>query len=280
MKKILITGSNSYVGVSFKDYLALWPEEYEVDEISTRDDSWKTFDFSPYDAIYHVAGIAHIKETAENAHIYYEVNRDLAIQTANKAKIEGVKQFVFLSTMSIYGMDMGIITKDTVPNPKNNYAKSKLQAEEGLEPLADDNFKVTILRPPMVYGKGCKGNFQTMIKLVKKLPFFPRLNNQRSLIYVDNLSSFVKKCIDGKLSGIYFPQNQEYMNTTKMACWIAESLGKKVYMSWLLGLGVKILQPFVGIARKGYGSLIYKDTEIFSYSYCVFGNKESVNKSV
>lgn len=280
MKKILITGANSYIGVSFENYMKQWADEYSVDTVDMIDGTWRDKDFSGYDAVFHVAGIAHKKETSENAHLYYEVNRDLAVETAAKAKKDGVKQFIFLSSMSVYGMDIGVITKDTVPSPKSNYGRSKLQAEEGIDKLASDDFKVCVLRPPMVYGKNCKGNYQTVVKIVKKSPVFPRIKNERSMIYIDNLSSFVKLCIDKELKGLYLPQNKEYVKTIDIAKSIALKLEKKRYFSILLGCGVFVIRPFVSVAKKGFGSLIYSNTEEFNYDYCVVDNNESFKSSI
>ena len=185
MKKILITGANSYIGMSFENYVKkYYSGDYEVDTVDMIDGSWREKDFSGYDTVFHVAGIAHQKETKENAHLYYAVNRDMAIETAQKAKKDGVEHFVFLSSMSVYGMETGIITPQTVPNPKTNYGISKWQAEQGMETLISTTFKVAVVRPPMVYGEGCKGNYQTMAKLARKLPFFPWVENQRSMLYM------------------------------------------------------------------------------------------------
>jgi UDP-glucose 4-epimerase len=204
-----------------------------------------------------VAGIAHRKETKENAPLYYKVNRDLAAQAARLAKAAGVKQFVFLSTMSVYGMETGHITRQTQPAPKSHYGKSKLEAEELLAPLADASFTITVLRPPMVYGKDCKGNFQSVIKLVKTFPAFPKVNNQRSMIWIENLCAYVAYCIHHGLGGLHLPQDPEYMNTSEMAACIAKGLNKKLYTSRLLGLCVKILLPFLKPAQKAFGSLTY-----------------------
>lgn len=277
MKKILITGANSYIGTSFEDYIKQWPEEYSVDIIDMIDGTWREKDFSEYDSVFHVAGIAHQKETKENAPLYYNVNRDLAIETAQKAKEAGVKQFVFLSSMSVYGMDTGVITKDTVPHPKSNYGKSKLQAEEGITVLRDKHFNVAILRPPMVYGDKCKGNYQLIVKIVELSPVFPRINNQRSMIHILNLTSFVKMCIDNDLDGIYFPQNNHYVNTKDMAQEIAIQKGKKLYMSCLCGLAVFVCRPFVSKLKKAFGSLIYVDTEEFEFKYCLPQQGDSTN---
>jgi len=281
MKRILITGANSYIGMSFEKYIKEnYPDDYIVDTVDMIDVSWREKDFSGYDSVFHVAGIAHQKETNENASLYYKVNRDLAVETAEKAKRDGVKQFIFLSSMSVYGMDMGVITKETVPNPKSNYGMSKLQAEDGIKALASDTFLICMLRPPMVYGKGCRGNFQSVCKLVKKFPVFPDVNNERSMIYIDNLCAFVKLCVDRSLHGLYFPQNREYVKTTDIAKEIAETMQKKLWISGLAGAGVCIIRPFIGMAKKAFGTLIYKDTEDFDYEYCIINNMESFHLSV
>ena len=280
MKKILITGSGSYIGESFKEYLKQYGEEYSADTLDMQRADWREHDFSGYDVVYHVAGIAHRKETSENAHLYYEVNRDLALEVARKAKSEGVSQLIFLSSMSVYGVEKGVITPDTPLAPKTNYGRSKMEAEEGMAELASEDFAICTLRPPMVYGKGCKGNFVSVVSLVRKLPFFPRVENRRSMIYIDNLSSFVKMAIDRELSGVYFPQNREYMNTSQMAMGIAEGLGKKCRLSRLLGFGVKLLMPFVSMAKKGFGTLIYENTESLDFEYIVISAEDSVKKSV
>ena len=270
MKKILITGAGSYIGMSFERYIKeRFGDEYSVDTVDMIDGSWREKSFSGYDAVYHVAGIAHQKETKENAESYYKVNRDLAIETAKKAKADGVAQFVFLSSMSVYGKDTGVITKETVPTPVSNYGKSKLEAEEGITALRSDDFKVVVLRPPMVYGEGCKGNYQTVVKIVKKLPIFPNVKNKRSMINVDNLSSFVEMVVRDGLDGLYFPQNKNYVSTKALAKDIAKSMNKKIYMSFLCGLAVYIFRPFVKKLKKAFGSLTYVDTEDFDFSYCV-----------
>lgn len=262
MKKILITGANSYIGTSFEKYIKEnFADQYQVDTIDMIAGSWREKSFTGYDVIFHVSGIAHQKETKENAHLYYEINRDLAIEVAKKAKKDGVKQFIFLSSMSVYGMDTGVITKETKPNPKTNYGKSKLQAEEQIADLRDDSFKVCVLRPPMVYGDGCKGNYQTIVKLVKKFPVFPRVNNKRSLIHIDALVLFIKTAVDNVFDGLYFPQDKEYIRTIDLAKKIAKQENKKIYFSFLLGLVVIIFRPFVGKLRKAFGNLIYQNIE-------------------
>lgn len=281
MKKILITGADSYIGVSFEKYLnACFPCDYSINTIDMIDGSWKEKSFAGFDSVFHVAGIAHQKETKANAHLYYEVNRDLALETAKKAKADGVKQFVFLSSMSVYGMDTGIINRDTPIRPKSHYGRSKAEAEEAIELLNDDNFRICIIRPPMVYGKGCKGNFNSVCSIVRKLPFFPRVRNRRSMIYIDNLSSFVRMCVDEEFSGVYFPQNRHYVATMDMAKGIASAMNKKICFEYLTGWAVSVLKLFLPVAKKAFGSLVYEDMEDFSFSYIVTEQEESFTNSI
>ena len=264
MKRILITGANSYIGTSFERYIKEnYPDEYLIDTVDMIDGSWREKSFSGYDSVFHVAGIAHQKETKENAHLYYEVNRDLAIETAKKAKVDGVLQFVFLSSMSVYGMETGVITKDTLPNPKTYYGKSKREAEQGLSSLTSDDFRVCILRPPMVYGKGCKGNYQNLVKIAAKVPVFPDYRNQRSMISIENLTEYVRKVIDSVLEGTYMPQNAEYVCTSDMVAQIALEQGKRIRLTKVFNPLVWLLAKVSLKGRKAFGSLIYQDIAAF-----------------
>jgi len=277
MKRILITGKNSYVGNSFAEWVSQYPDKYEVDKISLRNDDWKKKDFSKYDVVLHVAGIAHRKEKKRDKDLYFRVNRDLAYEVAKKAKKEGVSQFIFLSSMSVYGMETGVITRDTVPQPKSLYGKSKLEAEKLIEHLNDQTFKVAILRPPMVYGKGCKGNYPKLAKLAKITPLFPDIDNKRSMIFVDNLSKFLKVIIDNNQSGLFFPQNNEYVNTSELVELIAKYNNKKIKLTKLFNPIINSLK-FNSTVKKIFGTLIYeKNISINLYQYVDFVDlKESV----
>src|SRR5699024_6112517 len=263
VKKILITGKNSYVGNSLAKWLENDPQRYSVNRISLRDESWKEQDFSIYDVIVHVAGIAHVSRNPKMEETYYKVNRDLTIETAKKAKSEGVKQFIFLSSIIVYGENMdnkGIITKDTLPEPSNFYGKSTLQAEKGIEPLDDSDFNVAILRPPMIYGKGSKGNYPKLSKAAQKLPIFPDMDNQRSMLHIDNLSEFIKLIIDNQEDGLYFPQNQEYVNTSEMVNMIAKVHGKKIKLTKIFNPILNLMRNKVGIINKVFGNLFYEQS--------------------
>jgi nucleoside-diphosphate-sugar epimerase len=275
MKQILITGANSYIGNSLEKWLSKNPQQYSIDTLDMENENWMKKDFSKYDVIFHVAGIAHIKETKKNKELYYKINRDLAFEVAKKAKDEGIIQFIFLSSMSVYGVEQGTINKNTPLNPNTNYGKSKVQAEELIRPLGDNKFKVAIIRPPMVYGKGCKGNYSKLSKLVKKLPIFPKLNKERSMIYIDNLCEFVKILIDDLSNGLFFPQNREYVNISEMVKIIAEANGKKILMTSIFNPFLNILK--INLVQKAFSELVYdKKLSKFQKDYMIFNFKTSI----
>lgn len=266
MKKVLITGANSYIGTSFEKHLSKWPKKYTVEAVDMIDGSWREKDFSEFDTIYHVAGIAHSdsgKISQEKEKLYRSVNTDLTIETAKKAKSEGVKQFIFMSSAIIYGESAPIgkekiITKDTKPCPANCYGDSKLQAEMGLKELDDENFKVVILRPPMIYGKGSKGNFPALEKFALKLPIFPSVKNERSMLYIGNLVEFVRLMIENDERGVFWPQNGEYSNTSSLVKMIADCKGKKILLIPGFGWALKLLSHFTGLVNKAFGNLVYE----------------------
>lgn len=277
MKRILITGANSYIGTSFVKWMSKCKEEYDVHEIDMKDGTWREKDFSGYDIIFHVAGIAHIKETKKNAHLYYKINRDLLYEVAKKAKASGVKQFIFLSSMSVYGMNTGVITRDTIPAPNSNYGKSKLQGEELISSLQDAAFNIVILRPPMVYGKGCKGNYNRLEKIALKSPIFPKIGNKRSMIHIDNLCEFLRLMIVNEEKGIFYPQNEEYSNTKELVRLISETNGKNIKLTKMFNVILKIMSKKIGIINKVFGNLVYdKSMSEYKDNYRVMDIKQSV----
>lgn len=275
MKRVLITGKNSYIGTSLEKWLMREPDKYKVNIVDMIDGSWKEKDFTEYDVVFHVAGIVHIKETSDNQDLYYKVNRDLAYEVAQKAKEDGVEYFIFLSSMSVYGVENGVIDKNTLPSPKTAYGKSKLEAEELINRLQNDSFTVVTIRPPMVYGKDCKGNYPRLASLALKIPIFPKVDNKRSMIYIDNLSEFVKQLIDTRRGGLFFPQNSEYVNTRHMFTLIAEAHGKKVTMTKLFNPLLRILN--VSMLNKVFGDLMYEmSMSEYESDYRVCGFCESI----
>ena len=288
MKRVLITGANSYIGTSFENYMSQWAEEYQVDTVDMIEGKWRKKDFSKYDAVFHVAGIAHSdkgKISAEKEKLYYAVNTDLTVETAKKAKAEGVKQFIFMSSAIVYGDSAPIgkskrITKDTPTSPVNCYGDSKVQAENGLLPLNDNFFKVVVLRPPMIYGKGSKGNYPLLAKIATKLPIFPYVKNERSMLYIENLTEFVKLMIDNEEQGIFWPQNAEYSNTSELVKMISDVHGKSMVLISGFGWALKKLGCITGIVNKAFGSLSY-DMSLSEYKceYRKYSLQESVKKT-
>lgn len=276
--KVLITGAGSYIGESVKEYASEHYPNITFDTLDMLDADWRDYDFSSYDTVYHVAGIAHAdvgKVSDEQIEKYYSVNTDLAIEVANKAKSAGVHQFIFMSSMIVYGDSAPIgkekmIDRNTVPEPANFYGDSKWQADKGVRALADDKFKVAVLRPPMIYGKGSKGNYPILSKLAKKLPIFPDIENKRSMLHIDNLCEFMCKLILCGEGGIYFPQNKEYTKTSDLVAEIRRASHKKSKNIKALSPAVKIAYHIPGKARglvnKAFGNNCY-DQELSKYSF-------------
>jgi len=311
MKRILITGATGYIGTNVVHYLSEYnkrkgQECYIADCLSLRDAAWEDFDFSPYDTILHLAGkahadIGHVSE--ETKQEYYNVNCELAVRTATKAKEQGVPHFVYLSSIIVYGDSANVgkrkcITANTKETPANFYGDSKWQAEQKLRALEefgeDKPFYVAVVRPPMVYGKGSKGNFPLLAKLAAKTPIFPNVRNERSMIYIENLVEFLRLLIDSGQGGVYLPQNAEYVTTAKMVKVIGEVQNKKICLLGVLNpfvwLASKLPGKIGGMANKAFGSLSiakefsYKEMtgvlpeEIKGYRICDF--EESVYRSI
>lgn len=271
MKKVLITGKGSYIGTSFIQWVnEKHPSEFEIEELDMIDVTWREKNFAEYDIIFHVAGLAHAdvgKVSDETKAFYYKINRDLTIETAEKAKKSGVKQFVFMSSMIIYGESAGVgkrkvITKDTKPHPANFYGDSKWQADKGVRKLQNDDFHVAVIRPPMIYGKGSKGNYPLLSKMAKKLPIFPKIRNERSMLHIDNLCEFLVMLMNSGEGGIHFPQNREYVQTCQMVKMIGKVSGHKIRLVRGLNLGVIIAGKIPGkisvLVNKAFGNMVYE----------------------
>ena len=286
LKKILITGANSYIGESVEKWLNNSNNEYEVDTLDMLDPNWKEYDFSKYDTVFHVAGIAHAdvgNVSEEVKQKYYKVNTELTLEVANIAKEAKVKQFIFMSSMIVYsGCETTHITKDTQPKAENFYGDSKLQADLKLQEMNDESFKVVVVRPPMIYGKGSKGNYPQLAKLATKLPVFPIVDNKRSMLHIDNLCEFIKLMIDNEEAGVFFPQNDEYTNTSDMVQMIANVKGHKIIMLPGTSLPIKLLENLPGkigsLASKAFGDSYY-DMDMSLYDlidYRVVDMKQSI----
>lgn len=278
--KVLITGKNSYVGRAAA--LRLTEAGHEVEELDMIGNAWKEKDFSGFDCVFHVAGIAHDVKGKQNEGLYMAVNRDLAVETAEKAKNSGVKQFIFMSSMSLYENCKGNITADTPYSAKSPYGRSKLQADEKIREMSDENFKVAVLRPPMIFGKDCKGNFPRLVSLALKTPLFPKIENKRSMLYIENLSEFVRLAVENRVEGVFFPQNPQYFATYAIVSTAAAAKGKKLRLTKLFNWLVFLLMPFSKSMKKVFGSLTYDKSlsDTFDGKYNIVGNEDSIDKSI
>ena len=260
MKNVLITGAESYIGSKVREYLELDSEGFKVDELDVRYDSWRECDFSKYDVVYHVAAIVHRNEKEVGEQLYYKVNRDLAFEIAEEAKESGVKQFIFMSTMSVYGLIYSNedITLETECNPVTSYGKSKLEAEKLILDLQDEKFNICIVRPPMVYGETAPGNMSKLISLVKKVRIFPKFYNERSYITVNTMAEFIRDAISNNESGVFIPQEEKYLCTYDFIREYMEKSGIKVHYTKLFNLLIKGLIGRVNLFTKCFGNLKYK----------------------
>lgn len=283
MKKILITGAGSYIGTKVEEWLKRTPELFEVDAVDTMYDHWKKADFSQYDVVYNVAGIAHVKAAKGDEPLYYAVNRDMVIEIAKAAKAAGVKQFIHMSSMIVYKEVKTLagkqIHRDTVPEPNGFYGDSKLQGESGIRTLADGSFKVCIMRPPMIYGPGCKGNFPKLMWLAQKTPVFPAWHNRRSMLYIDNLCEFVKQLIQHEVDGTVYPQNAEYSDTVEIVRHFAKTNGKRIWITRLLNPAIWIFGNHVRALGKMFSDSTY-DMEMSQYpfDYQIVSFEESLKR--
>jgi len=283
----LITGKDSYIGQSvlrwLKDFL---PQPLIIDELCVKGEAWQQTNFSDYDTILHVAGIAHSDVGNGNEEIeklYRSVNTDLAVAVAAKAKRDGVSHFIFMSSMIVFGDSAPIgerkrIGKGDAPNPANFYGDSKLQAEIGITALQDEDFRVAIIRPPMVYGKNVKGNYPRLVQLAQKMPLFPRVDNERSMIHIDNLCEFIRLVLVEQATGTFHPQNAEYVQTSDLVATIATAHGRKIRLVKFLNPLLRPLAKISGSVNKVFGNLSY-DLTLSEYpaDYRVRNFEESID---
>lgn len=270
MKKVLITGAGSYIGTKVEHWLNQYPNDFEVDAVDTIDNHWKQADFSKYDVVYNVAGIAHVKAVAGKGPLYYAINRDMVIEIAKIAKAAGVKQFIHMSSMIVYKEVKTLkgkrIHKDTEPSPNGFYGDSKLQGERGIRELDSSTFKVCILRPPMIYGPDCKGNFPRLAWLGMKMPIFPAWHNKRSMLFVDNLCEFVRQAILHECHGTFYPQNKEYADTVEIVRYFADKYNHRIWITPIFNWGISLFGNHVRALGKMFSNSTY-DMEMSRYDF-------------
>lgn len=260
MKKVLITGKNGYIGTEFYKWIKINSTKISIEFIDVKTNEWKNKNFSNYDVVLHLAGIAHSSRNPKLKDLYYKVNRDLTFDLAKKSRQDGVKQFIFMSSIIVYGegsLNKTKIDGNTIPVPSNFYGDSKLQAEKLIKELEDDSFNIVVIRPPMIYGRNSKGNYSKLSKLSKLTPVFPDFYNERSMLHIDNLSSFIAAIILKNVKGTFFPQNKSYVTTSELVKTIAEVNDKKLILVPWFNYLIKILIKKQEIFNKLFGNLVY-----------------------
>ena len=275
MKRVLITGANSFLGDNTKKYLEEH-RDYQVDVLDMLDENWSNKCFSNYDVVFNVCAIVHRPEE-KNIDLYYKVNRDLAIKIAKKAKAEGVKQFIQTSTNGVFGIDVGVMSIDKGFHPKTPYEKSKYEADCLLEELRDSGFKICIVRPPLMYGRGCKGNFPKLEKFALKYPVFPSLKNKKDFIYIDNMSDFIMFAIDQELDEICYPRDTEPVSVASMVKLIAKANNKTIYMWGIFNPFVKLFYRCSHSLRLVFGDCYCLEATDSKHWICPFSLEQAIS---
>ena len=257
---VLLTGSSGFLGTYFKNR---YMDKYVIKTFSFLKDDLKSLHVSDVDVVVHLSALVHQMGGA-SASEYERVNVTQTLQLALKAKESGVGQFIFMSTVKVYGEETKeIYTENFTCKPEDEYGKSKLRVEKALLELEDENFKVSIIRTPIVYGQGVKANIKNLVKLIKKVPLLPfgDIKNKRSMVYIGNLCHLIDEVVKQRKSGIFLASDDESLSTTKLVELIAKSLDKKVYLVKIpfFELLLKVLKP--SFYKRLYRSLEVNNSE-------------------
>lgn len=287
MKKVILVGIGGYIGGKFTEYINNNYPDWQVDAVDSMNRKWAETDFTGYDAVYNVSGLAHANARQGTEEQYYSVNGQLPIDVAAKAKAEGVPLFIQMSSMVVYGDMSGLgeekkIFENTEPEESSIYGKSKMMAERGLHKFVDENFHVAIVRPPLIYSEFARDNFPRLVNFAKKSPIFPNLKNQQSMVYVDNLCELIHLIIENNKGGIYYPQQECYIETSKMVCDIADAVGNRMWQTKIFNPFLKFFSKWEKLAfiHKAFGSITY-DMSIsnhFEGKYRVVSYEESIRR--
>ena len=262
MTKVLITGANSFVGTNFRKF----SQYTDIEEVSLFDTRPEDIEFSKYDVVLHLAAIVHQSKKIAEAE-YFRVNRDLCLRVAEQAKKRGIRQFVFLSTLKVYGEYVNgseLRNEDSECFPDDAYGKSKYSAEIGLKKLEDKHFTVSIIRTPLVYGEGVKANMINLIRLIEILPLLPfgSVNNKRNFTFTENLVGYIDKIIERKSSGIFIAMDEYALSTTELVVYLSKYLGEKVRLFRLplifIHIGTFLIPSYF---ERLYGSLEFDNSK-------------------
>ena len=223
--KILVVGQNSFIAKTFMNGLA--PDSYTT--LSVRDDGWKSFDYTTVDTIVYFAAIVHHPEITDEA-LHDKVNAEIPYGMAKLAKLQGLKKFIFISTMAVVGLGpkfgcVNTIDRKTPSTPVTPYGRSKKKGEDLLKSI--DGLCVQLVRLPNVYGKDCPGTFYHRIEQLATFKFLPvySTNYKFSLISVDNVAKALRKLLTIDKSDVYCPQDYPIISITDRVRNLAKTNG-------------------------------------------------------
>ena len=268
--KILLTGATGFLGTHLFKHIS---SQHKVSIITRRHTNGfinafnnhiiesfsENTDFSKVtkniDCVVHIAARAHVlnETSSDSLCLYRNVNTEATIRLARQAAEDGVKRFIFISTIGVNGtMNNFPFTAFDEENPLDNYAISKYEAESGLRQVANKTgMEIVIIRPPLVYGKNAPGNFGTLLKVAEKnLPLpLGAINNQRSFVAIDNLVDLITTCIDhpDAANQTFLVSDDEDISTSNLLKKLTLAAGKK---PWLLPVPVSLLKFLASIVGK------------------------------
>lgn len=266
MKKLLMTGANGFVGSCF---INNYKKKYDIKTFSFLKDDINSLDCKNIDVVFHLSALVHQMGGA-SAEEYERINVTQTLELAKKTKENGVKHFVFMSTVKVYGEETpNKYSENTNCNPEDEYGKSKLKAEKLLLELENDNFKISIIRTPIIYGYGVKANIKNLVNLVNKISILPFGNtqNKRSMVYIGNLCNLVDEVIIQQQTGIFLASDDEPLSTSKLCELIAKNLDKKIYL-----INIPFFESLLKLLKPSFHKRLYGSLEVDNAS-----TKEKLN---
>ncbi len=256
MLTIAVTGANGFVGQRFMRYKT---EKYKLVPVPLRSTKPQSISLQNVDAIVHLAGKAHDMKLRDEK-VYFDINYALTKELAEHALRSGVKHFIYISSVKVYGEGSDTPLDEASPcHPEDPYGRSKLKAEEYLQTLQDPEFTISIVRPPVVYGPGVKGNIIRLLEAIDKGSMLPLGNtrNQRSMVFLDNLIELLHRIIDSRASGIFVAGDEQPLSTDGLIQLISNKLGRKTRLLSIPGFMRKLMSMVKpGLYKRLFGSFV------------------------
>lgn len=256
MLTVAVTGANGFVGQRFMKYKT---ERYRLIPVSLRDVKPESINLKDADVVVHLAGKAH-DMSLQDEQVYMNINYELTKALANHALRSGVKHFIYVSSVKVYGEGGDeALNENSDCHPEDPYGKSKLKAEQYLQSIQNDSFVVSIVRPPVVYGPGVKGNIIRLLAAVDKGSMLPLGNtrNRRTMVFLDNLIELIHRIIDNRAAGIFVAGDRQPLSTDGLIRIIGDKLGKKTKLISVPGFMRKLMSMVKpGLYKRLFGSFV------------------------